>query len=103
MSKETIERIKKHIKHKIEVEKIPSLSLGWFGGEPLLCFDTVVYPISQYAKQLCKKNKIRYTSSITTNAYLLNEDIISKIIDIELFSYQITLDGDRKLKSLRLK
>lgn len=96
MSKETIERIKKHIQHKIEVEKIPSLSLGWFGGEPLLCFDTVVYPISQYAKQLCKKNKIRYTSSITTNAYLLNEDIISKSIDIELFSYQITLDGDRK-------
>lgn len=55
MSNATILRIKKHIRNKIEIEHIPSLHIGWFGGEPLLGFDNVVYPISLYAKKLCKK------------------------------------------------
>lgn len=96
MSNATILRIKKHIRNKIEIEHIPSLHIGWFGGEPLLGFNNVVYPISLYAKKLCKKNNIPFSSSITTNGYLINEEMIEKIKKINLSSFQITLDGDRE-------
>ncbi len=96
MSQATVRLIKKHIKYKIEVEKIHSLTIGWFGGEPLLYFNEVVYPISLYAKNLCKKHNIRYNANMTTNAYFVNEDMVQKFQKINLFDYQITLDGDKE-------
>ncbi|MBR1770347.1 MAG: radical SAM protein [Bacteroidales bacterium] len=96
MSDTTIRRLKKHLKIMIENERIPSLHIGWFGGEPLLCFDSVVYPVSLYAKRLCKRNNIPFTLSITTNAYLINNDMTEKLKRIGLNNYQITLDGDRE-------
>lgn len=97
MSNKIVRRIKKHIKYKVEVEKISSLMIGWFGGEPLLCFDSVVYPISIYAKNICKKNNIPYSCNITTNGYLINEEMLPRLRKIELFNYQITLDGNREM------
>lgn len=96
MSNATILRIKKHIKNKVEKEHIPSLHIGWFGGEPLLGFQNVVYPISMYAKRLCKKNNIPFSSSITTNGFLINKDMVEKIKRTGLSSFQITLDGDKE-------
>lgn len=96
MSTKTINNLKKHIRYMIEKKKISSLRIGWFGGEPLLCFDSVVYPVSQYAKKICKKYNIPYSSNITTNGYLINEEMITNIKEIELFNYQITLDGNKE-------
>ena len=95
MSPSMVTRVKKHIKLKVEREHIPALSISWFGGEPLLCFDSVVYPVSLYARNLCRKNNIPCHLSITTNGYLLNGDMIPKIKKIGLESFQITLDGDK--------
>ena len=95
MSKNTIEKIKLHIKRKIENHEINLLNLGWFGGEPLLYFDEVIYPISKYTKQLIDENNIPFHNSVTTNAYCINEDMINKMQEIGLRFFQITLDGNR--------
>ncbi|GHV44612.1 hypothetical protein FACS1894180_6170 [Bacteroidia bacterium] len=42
------------------------------------------------------KNNISFISTITTNAYCINEEMIEKIIEIELFGFQITVDGHRE-------
>lgn len=55
MSEKMIEKIKKHIIYMIEKIHINSLTLSWFGGEPLLYFNEVVYPISLFAKEICEK------------------------------------------------
>lgn len=34
----------------LEVEKIESLHLDWFGGEPFMYFSQVISPLSNYAK-----------------------------------------------------
>lgn len=96
MSEDTIERIKLHIKHKVENREINQLNLGWFGGEPLLYFNNVVYPISKFAKQLMEENNIPFHNSITTNAYCINDDMIEKMQEIGLRYFQITLDGNRE-------
>jgi uncharacterized protein len=96
MTKLTISKIKRHIKYMIEQERITSLLLDWFGGEPLLYFYEVMYPIAIYAKNLCKKHNIPYSSQMTTNAYCINEKMISYLRKIQNSFFQITLDGDRE-------
>lgn len=96
MSEDIIEKIKLHIKHKVEKREFNQLNLGWFGGEPLLYFDKVVYPISKYVKQLMEENNIPFHNSITTNAYCINDDMIEKMQEIGLRYFQITLDGNRE-------
>lgn len=96
MSDATIEKIKLHLKRKIENREINLLNLGWFGGEPLLYFDEVVYPISKFAKQLMEENNIPFHNSITTNAYCINDDMIEKMQEIGMSYFQITLDGNRE-------
>jgi uncharacterized protein len=96
MTEKTIEKIKKHIRQMIEVHRITGLSVGWFGGEPLLYFDEVVYPISLYAKELCAGNQLPFGCGVTTNASKINSDMIKKMNEIALSNFQITLDGGEK-------
>jgi uncharacterized protein len=70
--------------------------IGWFGGEPLLYFDEVVYPISLYAKELCDGNQLLFGCGVTTNASKISPDMIKKMNEIALSNFQITLDGGEK-------
>jgi uncharacterized protein len=96
MTAQTMGKIKKLMRLKIETDKITSLNLSWFGGEPMLYFDKIVYPLSKFAKELCVKNNIPFISTITTNGYCINEKMIEKINEIDLSGFQITLDGNKE-------
>lgn len=93
MSNETIDKVKKHIRYMVEEERIPRLHLGWFGGEPLLYFNEVIFPISTYAKELCEQNRTTFHCSITTNASKIDQEMIERMKKIDLTTFQITLDG----------
>jgi uncharacterized protein len=96
MSVSIIDNVCKHIEYMIEKEKIISLVLNWFGGEPFKYYIDVIKPISIYAKRLCEKNNIPFCSCTTTNGFLLNEQIIKELKFFNFTSFQITLDGDRE-------
>jgi uncharacterized protein len=100
MSEKTKQTVMAHIKYMIEKKHITRLDLGWFGGEPLLYFDEVVYPIAAYAKLLCGKHNIPYRAQITTNASKIDMPMIEKMKEIKLPSFQITIDGDPKRHNL---
>jgi uncharacterized protein len=95
MSEETMGKIKKHIEQKIVTKDITSLNLSWFGGEPLLYFYEIILPLSKFAKELCEENNIPFFSTMTTNAYLMDEKMISVFNTIGLKGFQITLDGGK--------
>ncbi|MDR2145360.1 MAG: radical SAM protein [Tannerella sp.] len=97
MSDETVKQVMKHLKNKIEKEKIPALNLDWFGGEPFMYFDEVVVPISKKAVNLAKKYNIGFSNSATTNGYLLNEARVRQCKELGFNNFQITLDGNKKL------
>lgn len=96
MSQDTISKIKKHLDYMVGEVGVESVSLGWFGGEPLLYFNEVVYPISQYAKDLCEKWKIPFYNTITTNASKIDEKMVERVGEINFSRFQITIDGDEK-------
>lgn len=89
-------KIKKYIEYKVIKDRVSSVHVSWFGGEPLLYFNEVVFPISLFAKDLCDSMKTPFMCSITTNASKINSDIIEKMKLIDLKHFQITLDGARK-------
>lgn len=67
--------------------------LDWFGGEPLLYFSEIMYPMSKKIMDFCHNNNVGFTHSITTNGYLIDDNVVSEMSEIQLNRFQITLDG----------
>lgn len=93
MSEDTIDSIKKHLLYMMDVEKVESIRIEWFGGEPFMFFSQVIRPICEFAKKECAKRNIPYISSATTNGYYLSSSIIEDLKKLNFKIFQITLDG----------
>jgi uncharacterized protein len=89
INKDTYKKIENHIK-RLQNE-MTGLHLDWFGGEPLLYFNEIMYPLAKLAMDLFKNKK--FTHHVTTNAILIDKEMCKKFNDIKLTSFQITLDG----------
>ena len=70
------------------------LQLGWFGGEPLVAHD-VIDKVAGRLGRICEDFGIRFTSSMTTNGYLMTPEIFAMLIRNQVRGFQITLDGLR--------
>lgn len=89
-----VEFVKKNIIH------FSGLRISWFGGEPLLAVDKLLYLSEQFIK-ICKFYKRSYSSDITTNGSLLNEEIFSKLLSKRVLYYQITIDGTKEIHDIQ--
>jgi uncharacterized protein len=98
MNSDIVESIHKLIQFKAANENLRSMNISFFGGEPLIYFDDIVYPILKDACRICNKYKIRSSSNFTTNGILITTEILDKIKNLGLYTpatYQITIDGNR--------
>jgi len=81
MSKEVqnkiLEYIEKQIKH------LRSISVAWFGGEPLLAFN-IIKNMSEKIIKMCEKNEIVYESFIVTNGYNLTRKIGKELSNLKI-------------------
>jgi len=93
MSGSVATAIKRLISRRIS--GLSSLSISWFGGEPLLAKD-IVQDIGSFSHKICEERGVRFRASFTTNGYLLTPDLFSYFLDISHREYQITLDGDEE-------
>jgi uncharacterized protein len=97
MNEETIAQTLRFIERVFaEKKQLQRFLLSWFGGEPLLYFNKVVIPILKSAHAMAQEKGIAFSSSMTTNALLLNQDVISNGLQHNLNFYQITLDGNKE-------
>ena len=71
--------------------KDQKLMITFFGGEPLLCYDSIIVPLVNYCKD--NYNNYIYEFSITTNGILLNE-INLKFFKENNFYLLLSMDGD---------
>ena len=69
-----------------------SVHVSWFGGEPLLKFDTIKF-VNEYVKDACEESKTNFSSSMSTNGYLLDDEKAKQFDELKITSVQITLDG----------
>lgn len=90
---ETTNFIKKVFDEKSSLERF---HLSWFGGEPLLYFNKVITKILSFAFEQSSARNVKFSSSITTNGLLINQDVIDFSKSHGLDFFQITLDGYRE-------
>jgi uncharacterized protein len=89
------------------IDDIHYLSLGWFGGEPLLEAERVIQ-ISEYARRATAIKGVNFRSHMTSNGYLLHPELLDRLMAAGVSRYQISLDGvesehnqTRRMKSNR--
>lgn len=96
MDAATIEALCRLISLKLdETEGLKSFNLSFFGGEPLLYYSETALPVIRHAVKACADRGVHLWLHFTTNAYLLSEQILESIGDVDA-SFQITLDGARE-------
>jgi len=88
MSKETADNVIKFIRHQLQGPNA-SVSISWYGGEPLLAMNTIYY-ISQEIKKVIGN---RLYSEVTTNGFLLTEKVAKMLQECNVGHAQITIDG----------
>lgn len=96
MSKEVMDSVLLLSREKIADAQLKGFNISFFGGEPLLAFDTCVLPLLKELDSMCLREKKTLTVSFTSNGYLLNEGMIKELSALHLASpiqWQITLDG----------
>lgn len=94
LNTDILTRIEKHLTEAL-ISPINSFYLSFFGGEPLLKFNSVCKPLILFANSICKKRDIRFRVHFTSNSYLLTPDI-ADFLSAYPCTFQITLDGSRK-------
>jgi uncharacterized protein len=98
MSQQVQEGIIQFVKKSIKGVK--ELRVIWFGGEPLMAWD-IICSMSKELIKIAEENECQYTASMVSNGYLLNDNKVSRFIELGIHSVQITLDGPPVLHSLR--
>ena len=89
MSEQTEDAIVRFVKSNSNLKR---LSVVWYGGEPLLNFDSIV--------RLTKKFQqlgIEYSAKIVSNGYLLTKDKAEKMKGLSIRNIQITFDGSEQI------
>ena len=71
-----------------------NLEIDFFGGEPLINFDTVK-AVVEYAKSIEKKYNKHFNFTITTNGLLLNDDILD-YINKNMGNVVLSIDGRKE-------
>lgn len=91
MTEETAEKIGEFIIDHAPFDR--AVQLRWFGGEPLYnakVIDIIINKIKEVGMQ--------YTSSITSNASLFNDNMIEKAVNLwKLQHVQVTIDGTEEV------
>lgn len=92
MNNEVVESILKLVKKR--ASSLKELNISWFGGEPLMAKDIVLY-LSEEFKKMSEEFNFIYNGAMTTNGYYLDVQLLKTLVDLGITSYQITLDGSK--------
>ena len=94
MSADTVERLISFIRN---FKHARSLSITWYGGEPTMAFG-VIGLITRRIKEL---DILFEDAGLVTNGYLLGDDKIKQLNDLNIKTVQITLDGPEEVHDSR--
>ena len=76
--------------------RLQTLHLGWFGGEPLLRFDTMCRLTG-----MIRELGIPFSASLVTNGYLLEDPVIDQLGACKIELIQVTIDGPEEVHNRR--
>ncbi|WP_164465227.1 radical SAM/SPASM domain-containing protein [Chryseobacterium lactis] len=95
------EKLIERIKYKLSLKEYKALSIGWFGGEPLMSLHTL-RKVTEKLKELTSDLGIGYNAKITTNGLALKKNIFLELVNKHhIKTIEITLDGTAEFHDKR--
>jgi len=89
-------KILERVEEKISKGNYNNLSIGWFGGEPLMALQQLRF-LSGKFQEITSRKKMTYQSSMTTNGLSLKPNIYRELVtDHRVKSIEVTLDGTKE-------
>ena len=83
------------------VPTLDSLTIQWFGGEPLLELP-IIEEVQGHVRQLGQLYpSLRARAGMTTNGYRLSREVLTRLVDLGVRSYQISIDGPQAAHDAR--
>ena len=92
MSEEVQDDVVALTERMLDASDIKNLHVTWFGGEPLLA-PGVIASLSKRLMALVEERGGGYDAGITTNGYLLTQDVVDMLERYKVSSMQVTIDG----------
>lgn len=68
------------------------LTVSWFGGEPLYGL-SAIEDLGPFFREITEEHSVGFAGSMTTNGFLLTEDVAENLLAWGVGKFQITLDG----------
>jgi len=96
MNAATVNQLSAFIKSFI---KIRSLSITWYGGEPTI--NPAFNVVHEITKRIKKLDIDFREAGLVTNAYLLGEEKINQLNELNIKTVQITIDGPQEIHDSR--
>lgn len=93
---DTLKKIMRFIDKTIEDVQIKDFVLTFFGGEPLMKFDNIVFPLVEYTKGKCDDSNKKFHVCFVTNGVLLNKRLVDKLYTIGVCTFQVPFDGNQQ-------
>ncbi|WP_405575483.1 radical SAM protein [Streptomyces sp. NBC_01167] len=95
MDSAVVEGIKRLIDRRID--GLRSLTISWFGGEPLLALPVIEEISTHVSESAATKPDLEYSADMTTNAYLLDHSTADRLSRLGIREYQVSLDGPQSM------
>lgn len=93
LSDENWENLYLYLKKSFEANKFKSVSLDFYGGEPLLRYNKIVEFMKKVNNLIKLYPEIKLKYSMTTNGFLLTKEKYDTLVSLGLSFFQVTLDG----------
>lgn len=77
MKDEVMDAIVERVKKASEAKR--SVSIVWYGGEPLLA-KNIIWNLSERMMAVCKENGVDYKARMISNGYLVDDQVIENMI-----------------------
>ncbi|HNW31278.1 MAG TPA: radical SAM protein [Caldisericia bacterium] len=100
MSREVIDKIKEMTTEAFKSSYLEYFAITWFGGEPLLGYDTVI-ELSDFFINLCNERKVKYSSHMISNCWLLDKEKAKALSERKVTHIQATIDGPPDIHNQR--
>lgn len=99
MNRKTQDAIVKYVELRAK-NGAKRISICWYGGEPLLAYDTINLLTERFLK-LSDKYSIPYDASMVSNGYLLDKKRIDLLLRWRIVDFQVTVDGPKEIHDKR--
>jgi uncharacterized protein len=100
MAPDIREHLVSFVKEHIHAHSVPSMSVDWFGGEPLLAKEVIRGLSAEFIK-ICGDSGVPYRAQVITNGTVLDKRVADLLENAKVDRLQITLDGPMNVHDLR--